>query len=190
MWSRKFESCVRCGGTAYQHVSGGLCNSCYMADYRAKHGQKIARQKKKWYRANMTFLKAKLQREQQHYSGLRDAALTRDNHRCTQCGGARLLVVHHKDGNGRGSNAPNNCLSNLVTLCRACHIKAHRFEVHAWRQGINTRKTKLRKSPHKPQPISTWARHYDACVECGKTDSRHNGKGRCKRCCCRAAARA
>jgi len=32
---------------------------------------------------------------------------------------------------------------------------------------------------HKPKG---WARHYDACTECGSTESEHEGKGVCKRC--------
>lgn len=30
--------------------------------------------------------------------------------------------------------------------------------------------------------ISQWAIHFHCCVKCGKTDSRHKGKGLCARC--------
>ena len=30
--------------------------------------------------------------------------------------------------------------------------------------------------------MKRWARDYDCCVECGRTDSKHRGKGWCKRC--------
>jgi len=51
--------------------------------------------------------------------------LTRDEHRCTACGSTQRLVVHHRDGKGRGCKKPNHSLDNLETLCNSCHNKWH-----------------------------------------------------------------
>lgn len=39
---------------------------------------------------------------------------------CSDCGGTRNVVVHHKDRNRK-----NNEESNLIYLCRSCHAKLH-----------------------------------------------------------------
>lgn len=41
--------------------------------------------------------------------------------KCSMCGSTHNVDIHHKDGNHQ-----NNDSSNLVLLCRSCHIKAHR----------------------------------------------------------------
>lgn len=182
MWSRRFECCVKCGGTAYKHVANGICNSCYQADYRSRHRVKIAEQKHDWYLLQVNFLKRKLAREARYFAGKREAILERDGRKCTQCGATTKLIVHHKDGNGRGSDSPNNDDENLTTLCRACHLEVHRKELQAGKTGALIVKPHTRKPPYKPKPITTWTRHFDACVVCGKTDSPHSGKGVCNRC--------
>lgn len=50
--------------------------------------------------------------------------LARDNCRCTACGETwvNYLEVHHIVPLGDGGT---NDLSNLITLCRLCHAKAH-----------------------------------------------------------------
>ena len=50
---------------------------------------------------------------------------TRDNYICTECGKTteendREMDVHHID-----ENKMNNDLSNLILLCRSCHMKLH-----------------------------------------------------------------
>ena len=56
------------------------------------------------------------------WAAIRQTALDRDGWRCQTCGKAGALEVHHlvavwKDG--------SNELSNLVSLCRAHHLRAH-----------------------------------------------------------------
>ena len=70
------------------------------------------------------------------YSGLakgrawelaRQAALERDGRRCRRCSKAGRLEIHHiipLSQNG------TNDLENLETLCRGCHIEAHRPKSH------------------------------------------------------------
>ena len=54
---------------------------------------------------------------------LRRAAFDRDGWRCQDCGKAAAMEAHHvkplEDGGA-------NTVENLLTLCRDCHIRAHR----------------------------------------------------------------
>ena len=51
---------------------------------------------------------------------LRRYVLDRDSWCCTKCGWYGRLEVHHRDG-----DPMNNDPSNLLTLCRGCHIRHH-----------------------------------------------------------------
>ena len=71
------------------------------------------------------------------FGGNKEKVLERDNFECQKCGmnneqhiviyGYRL-IVHHKDGKGKGYKNPNNNLDNLITLCRKCHTSLHNKE--------------------------------------------------------------
>lgn len=125
-WARNYTHCVQCGGTDYSHMAKGLCHSCYYKSYAAKHGSAIKTYKHKWYDKAGGALWARLQREQRNYGGLRVAVLERDGYKCVTCGSTKQLCVHHKDGKGRGHKAPLNVMTNLETLCRACHVRLHK----------------------------------------------------------------
>jgi len=132
-WSRKHVRCVLCSGTEFRHMAYGLCNSCYQKIYKSDSEIKarIDKQKQDWRDSNRDYvlMLAKERRERIHFDNMRDTVLDRDGHACTQCRSEDNLVVHHKDGNGRGSQSPNNELSNLTTLCKACHANEHRKEL-------------------------------------------------------------
>ena len=164
MWSKMFDACVRCGRTAYKHVSKGLCNSCYLSDYRQSHAAELKDMKHRWYLKNVTPLAAKLKREQFHFSGMREAALQRDNYKCCDCGTTEKLVVHHTDCNGRGSKSPNNALRNLKTLCRACHINAHRVELQVAAQRGNDGRSLAGKEEAWRPPIHGALCLYTHCA--------------------------
>lgn len=55
------------------------------------------------------------------YGDLRDLILERDEYTCQQCQGTDELIVHHLNGNDR-----NNSPSNLITICKYCHLNLHR----------------------------------------------------------------
>ena len=65
------------------------------------------------------------------YYKVRDEIIERDNYTCQKCGhqyfrGRRNKgVVHHIDG-----HASNNNPTNLVFLCRKCHMKVHAWDRH------------------------------------------------------------
>lgn len=184
MWNKNYQSCVVCGKVESAHESKGRCKKCYHAIYRSLNRDRMAASKKRWYKRNMTPENQKFRRESRHFGLNRELALSRDGHRCQVCGCADLkkLTVHHKDENGRPSDAPNNTLDNLQTLCRACHINVHRSKLWLGRKGLLVLPKRDRKPPFKQKPIATWSRLNDACVICHKTDSKHVGRGWCTRC--------
>lgn len=47
--------------------------------------------------------------------------MERDGFTCRVCGGS-AENVHHIDGNGHRSAAPNHAPDNLICLCRKCHF--------------------------------------------------------------------
>ncbi len=65
-------------------------------------------------------------RSQRWFTGNDQAALLRDEYRCIMCGATENLLVHHLDGQCRGTDSPNHALENLATLCRGCHQRVHR----------------------------------------------------------------
>lgn len=171
MWHCDFAACVKCRDTRSPHAAKGLCELCYSRDYREnpKNRKRIVESKEDWRQRNMArFLaKSKADREQRNFDGLREEILKRDGHACVKCGSRKRLVVHHKDGNGRGSANPNNSLDNLVTECRACHLAEHRQKVS------NSRRLSVLKK---------WAHHHDRCKECKTSEKKHYAHGLCVNC--------
>jgi len=56
----------------------------------------------------------------------RRTALERDHYRCTECGRAERLQVHHlRDKSATGGNWDNS-IENLRTVCVGCHLRTHR----------------------------------------------------------------
>lgn len=154
LFMQHYKQCVSCGTTERRVIAKGLCRKCYDERWLSSRPN----YKHNWYVNNVTPEMQQERREQSNFSGNRQAALERDNYRCVKCGLRSLLTVHHKDGNGRGSEQPNNTLDNLETLCRCCHAA-----LHSSKDG-------------------RWSRHFDCCRHCGTTDRNHNAKGLCWKC--------
>lgn len=133
-WSRNYAHCQQCNSTNYRHMAKGLCRRCYFINYAKANVATLQKYKHEWYLSSGGALLAKSQREQRHYDGMRIPVLERDGYKCTKCGRTEQLLVHHKDGKGRGHKAPDNKMSNLTTLCRGCHINLHRPQLLAGRQ--------------------------------------------------------
>ena len=144
MWSRIYDKCTECNTTDRKHYGGGLCYACYKrkqyaknpekykkweAERYAKNSKLIRKRTKEYYYANRKKVLKNLKgyRDKKHFNGLRKTVLNRDKHVCQSCFSPGN-VVHHIDGNGRGSKNPNNNLDNLVTLCRSCHLDIHNAE--------------------------------------------------------------
>jgi 5-methylcytosine-specific restriction endonuclease McrA len=161
MWAKDFKECVVCGTTDHKFMAKGMCERCYLEQYRNNPVNKAraAQSKHRWYLQNGGAAAKKVERERRTFSGNRDAVLQRDGFKCVCCGETRLskLTVHHKDGNGRGCKIPNNSMENLQTLCRRCHAQMH-------------------------YTLDRWARDHDSCIRCGTTMRPHNAKGYCTVC--------
>ena len=56
------------------------------------------------------------------YERQRQEVLRRDGWRCQSCGAMSNLEVHHKQFR---SHSGDHSEENLITLCAACHSKAH-----------------------------------------------------------------
>ena len=57
------------------------------------------------------------------WEATRREVFDRDGYRCQQCGKAGRLEAHHVLHLASGGS---NDLDNLLTLCRGCHIAAHK----------------------------------------------------------------
>jgi ATP-dependent DNA helicase RecQ len=57
------------------------------------------------------------------YENLRQQVLRRDAWRCQSCGAMSNLEVHHREFR---SHLGEDSELNLITLCAACHSRAHR----------------------------------------------------------------
>ena len=161
MWARKFNNCIICGLDTRPHMAKGKCSYCYSSEYQnnPKNIDRVKQQKHNHYEIKVGPSGNKIAREERWFSGHREEVLKRDNYKCLECGETDLLqlIVHHVDGNGRGSENPNNVMSNLATWCRACHAKHH-----ATSNG--------------------WSRWYAHCQLCKTTERKHNAKGLCWKC--------
>lgn len=176
MWARSYSQCAACERSDRPHMAKGLCNHCYQVEYRLGHpevSKESKENKRRWYEENIQGTeRGRLERERRYFANLREPTLRRDNFRCVRCGATEKLVVHHKDGQGRISKEPNNTLDNLETLCRACHMAAHRLEMLAIRHANGYRRRK----------IGRWSRKWDHCQRCGTTEIKHEGQGYCRNC--------
>ena len=57
-----------------------------------------------------------------HHSARKIIYLLEDKDKvCEICGSTKNIDVHHKDGDFH-----NNSISNLILVCRSCHMKIHR----------------------------------------------------------------
>jgi len=158
-WSRQHDCCVSCQRTDRKHMGKGLCLNCYHNQYSSENSDKVKAIKHASYKKRGGKELQKTKREQTWFDGNREATLERDNYKCTCCGTPDNLIVHHIDGNGRGSENPNNDLGNLQTLCRSCHTKVH-----------------------KPRKTDKWSFHFDCCQSCGSTENKHGAHGLCQVC--------
>jgi len=150
-------------------MAKGLCNKHYLERYRQNpdYKKKMKEYQARWFQENKDLQNMKLKREQRYFEGKREEVLERDGYKCTECNASSRLVVHHKDGSGRGyKSETNNDLDNLVTLCKACHLEIHRPEFN--RNAF--------------QKIGLWSKKYLCCIDCGTKERKYGGLGMCVNC--------
>lgn len=56
------------------------------------------------------------------WQAIRQKVLDRDGHKCTHCGSTKILQVHHRTY----KRLFHERLSDLVTLCKKCHMALHK----------------------------------------------------------------
>lgn len=140
-----------------------------MKRYTSANLEVVKKQKHDWYIKTGGRDLAKIQREQAHYDGKREAVLMRDGYKCVKCGSLTQLVVHHKDGNGRGCKNPNNAMDNLETQCLSCHVNQHRNDLVAARNS-------------KQAGWWYYAGRLTGCQACGTSARKHAAQGYCATC--------
>lgn len=74
---------------------------------------------------------SKRNRESHEYKEWRKAVMSRDGFVCQRCGAKKNLQAHHIKS-WMSSEELRYCVSNGITLCRACHLIAHGG---SWRHG-------------------------------------------------------
>jgi 5-methylcytosine-specific restriction endonuclease McrA len=155
-----------------------LCHKCYMKEYNEKylsneeHRKQARERASKHHQENREkkLEQMKQRREDKHFDSKRFQVLERDKYTCQACKKVfpdSQLTVHHDDRLGRGVENPNNDIDNLITLCRGCHAKEHNKDL---KEALNKKYE------------GRWSFKYDACIECGTTERRHQGKGLCVNC--------
>lgn len=83
-------------------------------NWRKQNPEKV---KKAYHRSNAI----KRGYEEEFSYEIKQKVKIRDRFECQICGEhEKSLVIHHKD-----KTKTNNRISNLITLCRACHMKIH-----------------------------------------------------------------
>ena len=85
------------------------------------------------------------------WANIRQRAFLDQGRRCSECGKAGRLEVHHRKPLSEGGT---NDLGNLVVLCRGCHIDIHRPVVGepalAWQVLVEeVRDGRMVESPHE-----------------------------------------
>ena len=61
----------------------------------------------------------------EHWRKVREARLIIDGYQCCECGSAKNLEVHHITYDNLGDE---DIERDLITLCRSCHERLHRYE--------------------------------------------------------------
>jgi len=138
-----FKTCLVCG-KKFKAITGA-------AKYCSKECFKLVRTKQ--WRAKEYKIRFGIDRK---------IILEKFNYSCSKCGASlgTKLHIHHKDGNGRLSEKPNNSMDNFTVLCNSCHQKED------WKRRM----------------LGKWSMFFDKCQRCGTTDIPHNARGYCKKC--------
>jgi hypothetical protein len=140
----------------------GLCKKCYPKKYVKENLEHERERKRQWYLESRKYkdyrIKGFVNKNGEEALNL----IQNPNTKCFMCGSTDGLQIHHKDH--KGCNVPsserNNSIDNLEVLCISCHTKKH----------------------HSLKLKNKWAKNYDCCVMCGKTNKPHLSHGYCSGC--------
>jgi hypothetical protein len=167
MKSRQTKQCTRC--------SEHLPIEMFYVNKRSLFGrQGMCKMCKKETRVMPTLEQNRRWRDNGVFSGKREIVLKRDGFCCVVCGVSnaehmkkykRNIGVHHKDGNGVNSKTKNNSISNLETLCVACHTRKHNIEsgrrpISKWNKLSREDCLEIVKTPIAYGTISSLSRKF------------------------------
>lgn len=106
--------------------------------------------------------------KQEYYKSLQDnkwkvkrqEILKRDNYKCTVCGSAKDLAVHHQYYYSnkflKAWEYPNDC---LITVCSECHEKYHQTcEVLKKKYFRKPKQKKKKKKKQQKQTVKDWSK--------------------------------
>jgi len=140
-----YLKCENCGmwfmqvcnkkGPVYTKTCSEKCSHAnFQGENNPNYKGAVNRGKKRSYAARLSISRSKRGENNWRWQGgskryrgsdwrfARKEALRRDSRTCQKCGSKHNIVVHHIDPY---KDSKNNRLSNLVTLCRSCHIDVH-----------------------------------------------------------------
>jgi len=117
----------------FKRKTSKVCsNECRWRLYKKQHLARELERHRQWYwdqkatnYERVREINRKAQAKKRFGVTDRQEVVTRDGSKCQNCGSEEGLVIHHIDHQGRGKKKPNNNPSNLVTLCRGCHVTHH-----------------------------------------------------------------
>jgi hypothetical protein len=110
---------------------------------------------------------------------------------CCRCGfdDPRALVLDHRNGGGAAHRAVASHSAiyryaaehpeEFQVLCANCN-QIKRYEDGEW--GGSTEYAIRVREMDWPVNKARWARLFDKCIECGTTETQHQGNGRCQNC--------
>ena len=146
----------------------------YNHEYYKRHQEEIKAHVKSCHHQKMKDpeyrKEQQLKRDLRHFGMPRDIIMRKTDGACYYCG-KPASDIHHLNDDGRHherlGKQPSHDTTQMVPVCKACHIDLNRVAMRA------NMKTKAN---------GFWSRNYDECIECGRSDRRHDGHGLCVTC--------
>lgn len=84
-------------------------------------------------------------------------------------------IVSNQRG-GRGVHRPQGQVDLLESIKNSLH------KLNGWSDERRKNISEKNKGRAGPRPIGRWSKNHNACIECGRTDSPHIGRGLCNAC--------
>jgi 5-methylcytosine-specific restriction enzyme A len=121
-----------------------LCRDCFRSyEPWSRNNRGRCRDCLRAYERDKRARQANRARSSMAWQNARTAARKRDGERCRQCGSTDKLEVHHIKPLAEGGDKYG--LSNLITLCRECHVEVGRGSRSIEGNRAHTRKPVIRE---------------------------------------------
>ena len=141
--ARRSTQCVRCGVIFASAWKAGFQSYCGKDCADGAHADRMLGAANPNWRGEAAKWRTRTQPHSRHtFRYARIATLARDRHMCQLCGLTTDLEVHHVD-----HDPFNNAWSNLLTLCRPCHMRHHRSRLTTKQKKIESEALKSLTAP-------------------------------------------